>query len=676
MNDRPSDRRSTPAPARMASVLTCAALLILLPACGIQLDARNTGNLPGLSGDAPFGALPPSAPPEALADDSMAAMREIEEADVLKVVGDKVYVLNQYKGLIIIDVSDPDKPAIMGRLEFTGRPVEMYVVGPRAYVITSSDYYYPVYRSGIAAEDDAVFAPPAFDGSKVAVIDVADPTQPKSMGDVRLVGYASASRRVGDVIYVVGRDSTPNPPPTQSGGGSSGSASVIAPDYYYNRGFVASINVADPDNIIPVDRKTFENDAVNLHVSATALFATSTDWDYSNDRGEVLTNVQYVDISDPAGQIRLRDTVSVPGTIRNRFYLDDYQGALRIVTESFGFGFRTVRLFTYDLANPDDIQPLGQTEIIRGESLEAVRFDGPRGYAVTFLRVDPLFVLDLSDPADPRVAGQLKVPGYSTHIEPRGDRLIAVGIDDTAGTRPAVVLYDVADPAAPKELSRIVLGPPNTFTESAATWDEKAFKIIEELGLITMPFRYYKYDDVVIQDEPVPGSRGGALPLIYPPPYQQPTCVTGVQLIDYGADSLRQRGWFDHKGNVERVGVIGTRAYAMSQMAFQTVNIDDRDHPVSAAVVPFFEGDEATYFDDCGGYYPPIDWPVIDIPFFPLLDVFFAGLFSGLDTAIIEQVVADLTDDDGVCGTMGTLPLVAMAGVLGFVRVTRRRRRW
>src|SRR6185295_13039132 len=99
---------------------------------------------------------------------------------------------------------------------------------------------------------------------------------------------------------------------------------------------------------------------------------------------------------------------------------------------------------TFDLSDLDNVTPLGQTQIMQNESLEAVRFDGPRGYAVTFFRTDPLFVLDLSDPANPIVAGNLEVPGFSTHIEPRGDRLIAVGIDDTDGQRPAVAYYDVS----------------------------------------------------------------------------------------------------------------------------------------------------------------------------------------------------------------------------------------
>jgi len=678
--------------------LIAAGLGVAVCGCGMSLESapgdsrgggffgagNNFGGPPAPQADAPAGlGLGESG------GDTAEALREIEEADVLKIVDGRAYVLNSYKGLIIIDVSNPDAPSILGRLSFAGRPVEMYVVGERAYVITSSDVYYspPYYDVGVANGALREYSPPAFTGSKVAVIDVSDAANPASMGDVLLVGYATASRRVGDVIYVVGTDV---PYLSTSGGGDGGSggagmevpppnADAIAPyPYYTDQAFCASINVADPANIVPVERVTFDGSATALHVSTEALFATSSQYD--PDASESQTRVQYVDISDPAGDIQVRGSVNVPGTIRNRFYLDDFDGALRILTESFGFGFQQVRCFTYDLSDPDAIQPLGSVSVIQGESLEAARFDGPRGYAVTFLRKDPLFLLDLSDPANPTVTGQLEVPGYSTHIEPRGDRLIAVGIDDTDGQRPAVVLYDVSDPAAPVQRSRIVLGPPSSFAESAATYDEKAFKIVEELGLIAIPFSYYDSSKIPqplpmepVPDDVAPAEGDAASDAEEPAPSaddfltvaELSPCVNAVQLIDYTGDALVQRGWFTHVGRVERVGVIGERAFAMSQLAFQVVNIDDRDQPESAALVPFIDGAELPYFDGCGYYYPYYD----DVPFIPLLTLL-SRLFGYLEAT---------GSSDGTCGAIAPMPVLFMAagfgGLTRLMRTSRRRRR-
>ncbi len=579
---------------------------------------------------------------DAVASDQLA--REIEEADIVKVVGDKVYLLNRFKGLIIIDVSDPATPAILGSLDLRGRGVEMYVIGAQIFALLSADYYFPYAQAGGSGNPDSVVsspAPPApdFEGSQIAVIDVADPANPALEGKLNLAGFAVQSRRVGNVIYVVGSNFY------------SYYAHSEAMEEAFLEGFVASVNIADPANIIPVDRETFSGHALEMHVSQSLILAAGQDYDPVE--AETLTTVHAIDISDPAGVIAIRGSISVPGFIRNRFYMDDYQGVLRIATQSSGFGFPTVRVFTFDLADLDNITPLGQTEVIQNESLEAVRFDGPRGYLVTFFRVDPLFVVDLSDPANPAVTGFLEVPGFSTHIEPRGDRLLAVGIDDTDGRRPAVAYYDVADPANPSQIGRVVLGPPGSFTDSEATYDEKAFKVIDELGLIAIPFRHVTTDD--FGPQPLPA--GPDQPVVAPD-YIPPSCMNAVQLVDFNDGGLTARGWFDHRGWVERVGLVGDRIFALSQAAFQTIEISDRDAPSGPALVSFFPPEELPFYADDCGYFGPID------PGFGI------GPGSGLIGLLFQLILGEL------CGAMGVLPALALPLCLLFCgsRITRSRR--
>jgi len=540
-----------------------------------------------------FGDNPSAAPTQGtpMSDAAEQVARDIEEADIVKIVGDRIYVLNPYKGLIVVGVADPDAPQVLGSLDLRGRGVEMYVVGQRAYVLLSADFGVafdglPVPNSGGGAMPSRPIPPPEYTGSQLAVIDVSVASAPTKLGAINLVGYANASRRVGSVIYIIG-DTNP--------GYSHYYANPA--DEPVNDGFVASINVADPANIVPVDRKTFSGHGLLLHASTSALFAAAQEWD--DARSEIVTHIQYVDIDDAGGAIGLRDTVDVPGSIRNRFYMDDFNGVLRVATESNGFGFGKVRIFTYNLANPDDIVALGQADIIQGETLQAVRFDGPRGYAVTFLQVDPLFVLDLSDPAHPAVAGHLEVPGFSTHIEPRGERLIAIGVDNTNGQRPALSYYDVTDPAHPSELSRVVLGPPGSYTDSQATYDEKAFKIVDELNLIAIPFRH---QDMTYGGGPVPVPNGADQTNVALAP--APRCMNAVQLVDFGDTGLTKRGAFEHRGYVQRVGVIGNRVFAISNAAIQTVDVDDRDQPTKAGEAAFFSAEEMPlYLDDCGYWY-------------------------------------------------------------------------
>lgn len=94
-----------------------------------------------------------------------------------------------------------------------------------------------------------------------------------------------------------------------------------------------------------------------------------------------------------------------------------------------------------------------------GEQVYAVRFVGPRGYVVTFRTIDPLYVLDLANAADPRIAGSLEVPGVSDQLFPLADGLLlGVGRDTDAQGRlsgPKVSLFDTLDPARPRQVDSV-----------------------------------------------------------------------------------------------------------------------------------------------------------------------------------------------------------------------------
>ncbi|PQJ94910.1 hypothetical protein CXB77_17430 [Chromatium okenii] len=122
------------------------------------------------------------------------------------------------------------------------------------------------------------------------------------------------------------------------------------------------------------------------------------------------------------------------------------------------------------------------------------RYDGNRLYVVTFLNTDPLFVVDLSDPAAPSISGALEIPGWSTYIEPLGDRLLTVGVESG---RVAVSLFNVADPTAPTLLSRLPLGEEGSWSWSEANYDEKAVGYFPDAGIMLVPFQNYTEDGYV-----------------------------------------------------------------------------------------------------------------------------------------------------------------------------------
>lgn len=507
-----------------------------------------------LPGGCPFVTTPGGSTPTPNQTDMG---REIEEADIVKEADGLFYIANPYKGLRIIDATDMTAPRLLGSLPTTGRGVELFVRDGVALLFTSADLFLcagtPV---GAQADTYEQIISPDYDASRLWVIDVSDPTDPQLLDTLDLPGFMTGTRRVGDVVYIAGNipgeadtPAEPNAPP------------MLPPSAGV---FVTSVDISDPSQASEVQTLTFDGASLDVHVTQEAMYVLGEDPDMAGT-----TRVTYVDISDPAGQMQVRSQFRVPGVVRNRFFADEYQDTFRIVTEETVEPQFTlsVALYTYDVSDPDHIRRLARLPITDGEQLTSVRFDGVRGYAVTFFAFDPLFVLDLSDPANPEVTGQLEVPGFSTHLVPLEDRLVAVGFDNRAGLRPAVALYDVADIRHPRQLDRVVIGERGTYDNiSEATVDEKAFKVVQEANLILLPVSSFneasgRYDDF-------------------------------LQLIDFRKDTLAERGILEHPGLVRRAGLRDQKLWVLSDLAFQTAAIDDLDQPESLATIEFIDEQE------------------------------------------------------------------------------------
>jgi inhibitor of cysteine peptidase len=161
-----------------------------------------------------------------------------------------------------------------------------------------------------------------------------------------------------------------------------------------------------------------------------------------------------------SGNLEIDKTGTVPGKLLNQFSLDEYRRDLRAATTIgqgvFGWGFGSgnvsetandVYILGDDLKIQGSVVDLGQ-----GELIYAVRFIEDKGYVVTFKQVDPLYVLDLSDPINPEKKGELKIPGYSSYLHPiTKDKILGIG--EESG-KVKVSLFDVSDPEDPTEISK------------------------------------------------------------------------------------------------------------------------------------------------------------------------------------------------------------------------------
>lgn len=510
-------------------------------------DVRGVNRGAGLGG---LDGLPGSIGLDELVDGAggaEAVAREVVEPDVVRRDGNLLYVLNQFRGLTIVDLGARE---ILARVPTYGYPRDLYLAGPRAYVLVGQPGTYRILE-GTASFDV---------NSRLYVVDVSTPEQAHVMSKFDMEGDLVDSRLVGNVLYAVGADVewgwdvVPG-----TGGADGGVVAVDEPAVPAVRkaatglSWVTSINVADPDNIHEADRLSFDGQGTVIQATSSAIFVAAPDW--SSDA----TTITYIDIDDAAGQLEVRGSVQVQGQVADRFKMDAYEGVLRVVSSVWATE-RRVNLTTVRLTDPDNLQVLAEHdfETAHGDSLFATRFDGPRGYVVTYFQVDPLYVLDLSDPANPRVAGELEVPGWSTHIEPMGDRLLALGVDDTNGRRVSVSLFNVTDPEAPALVERVSFG--DDWSWSSAHSDVKAFAVFD--GLAVVPFSGWNY-----------GSNG----------YDR------LQFIGFTRDDLTLHGYVDLNGAVLRTLDYNSLYYGLTQEELATIDASDLDNPEVIHRLPLAE---------------------------------------------------------------------------------------
>jgi hypothetical protein len=180
----------------------------------------------------------------------------------------------------------------------------------------------------------------------------------------------------------------------------------------------------------------------------------------------------------------------VEGRLLNQFSMSEYQGDLRVATttdDSGGFGDQSESTVFVLRPEGDELRQLSSVGGLgKDEQIYAVRFIENLAYVVTFRQIDPLYVIDLTDPANPVAAGELKIPGYSAYLHPVGDGLLlGVGQDATEDGRTTgtqLSLFDVSNPADPQRISTLPIGG-----YSEVEWDHKAFLFWPADGTIVLP---------------------------------------------------------------------------------------------------------------------------------------------------------------------------------------------
>ena len=221
------------------------------------------------------------------------------------------------------------------------------------------------------------------------------------------------------------------------------------------------------------------------------------------------TIIHRISIAD--GEIQYEAQGSIPGFVQNQFSLSEYDGYLRVSTTIEGW---MVRYYLSSIESQNnvyvldmDLEIVGSLEdLASGEQIYATRFIGDKCYLVTFEQIDPFFVIDLSEPTNPEVLGELKIPGYSTYLHPYDEtHIIGIGRDDE---KVKISLFDVSDLENPIELSKYEIENDDEdwyWAQSSALYEHKAFLFDKEKNLLVIPVGDYSKESAYVFDISVEG---------------------------------------------------------------------------------------------------------------------------------------------------------------------------
>jgi hypothetical protein len=355
------------------------------------------------------------------------------------------------------------------------------------------------------------------DRTKVQLLDVRDPYNVSQAWEVELDGWLRATRKIGDTLYLV-NSYRPRlaglelPADTQSkkeanerrirtagtqdllprvrvnGGVAQSLASpadcVLAADLRSEEAYTDLLVITSVDL---VERRVRDvacvsTDINGVFVAHDALYVGGEGAAQAPD-GSAFTVLHKFALAD--GNVSYRATGVVGGRLpwnNAAYFMDQHEGRLRIVTSQHSMnGHPLHRLSVLEetpnhglalmslLPSPEHPEPIGKP----GDQVHAVRFFNERAYVVTARTIDPLYVIDLSDPFEPFIAGELEVPGVSTYLQPLDDGdselLLSIGRDlSEVGTPQGVKveLFDVSEIELPRSLGAHVFGKTGSFSEA------------------------------------------------------------------------------------------------------------------------------------------------------------------------------------------------------------------
>jgi inhibitor of cysteine peptidase len=432
----------------------------------------------------------------------------VDEADIVKSDGEYIYLAVDNR-LIIARAYPPEEAQVLCDLELEGNIEGLFINGNRLAVLENGS---PVYHVGIP--DGLPYSYDYANKATIRVYDVGDRAEPALKRELSVDGYYVSARMIGEYVYLVisgsawiGEDNTGLPRIY----GDNGTVEIqpaeiwhsATPDNGYGFTTIMSVNIVNDDED-PIHETLLLGGASTIYVSPSNIYITFTDWSAGSEK----TSIHRIHIDE--GKIEYHATGEVPGRLLNQFSMDEQGEYFRVATTTgnvWGGDTRSTNS-VYVLDQKLDI--FGRVEnLAPGEQIYSARFMGSRCYLVTFKKVDPLFVIDLTNPGEPKVLGDLKITGYSDYLHPYDENhVIGIGKEAVAAEEGdfawyqgvKISLFDVSDVANPKEIAKYEIG--DRGTDSPVLYDHKAFLFDRSKNLLVLPVSVVEIDSSEYPGEP------------------------------------------------------------------------------------------------------------------------------------------------------------------------------
>ncbi|MGI5920388.1 MAG: beta-propeller domain-containing protein [Syntrophomonadaceae bacterium] len=579
----------------------------------VMFESKSRQNLQTDAAGAGAAAPPsPSASPQYSSTNIQVA--GVDEADLVKNDGTYIYQVSNQR-IIITQAYPATEMRVVNTVQFEDQnfyPAELYLDSTHLVVIGSryANRWEPQDKSS-----QSIACPPyrSLNTTVAKIYTIKNKNDIKMLREVEIEGSYVSSRKIGASLYLVanryidyyclenGTETTPRYRDSAQAG-SFRSIDYAAIRYFpgdITPNYLTIAGIKLDNTSTPADVQTYLGSGEHIYASAQNLYVAVTKSQYRQSpaaEGNIqpylppTLTTQIYRFGLDNGNIKYNGKGEVPGTILNQYSLDEHKGYLRAATtsgEMWRSDEQTSQNNLYLLDGSMNIA--GRLEgLAPGEKIYSTRFMGDRAYLVTFRNVDPLFVIDLKDPASPKVIGKLKIPGYSNYLHPYDEtHIIGFGKDtvemkDWDGSSQAfymgmkIAIFDVTDVNNPVELSKAVIGDRGTDSELLS--NPRALLFAPNHNLLAFPVTVMKINNKNTAGSQVPqfGSFAFQGAYIYNVDLSQGLTFKGA-ITHLDADDYARAGdyWYSSDKNISRIIYINDTLYTVSNAKIKANRLSD-----------------------------------------------------------------------------------------------------